>query len=66
MLELCKKVLNGVQEDKELFRKELIKSMAWLNREDQTKLKDYVQLTFADEHADVIQEVLSTQYDFAS
>ncbi len=66
MLELCMSVLNGVHEDKKLFRKELIKSMSWLNTSDQIKLQIWVRKHFMDEHADVIDEILSTKYLFAS
>lgn len=66
MLEHCKTVLNGVHEDKRLFRKELIKSLSWLNEEEQVQLKTWVRKNFLLEHADVIQEIINTQYNFAS
>ncbi len=66
MLENCKMVLNGVHENKNLFRKELIKYMAWLNAEEQFKLSIWVRKKFYNEHADVIDEILNTKYDFAS
>jgi hypothetical protein len=66
MLELCMSVLNGVHEDKKLFRKELIKSMSWLNTSDQKKLQIWVRKHFMDEHADIIDEILSAKYSFTS
>nr|WP_321452327.1 hypothetical protein [uncultured Carboxylicivirga sp.] len=66
MLECCKTVLNGVHEDKFLFRKELIKSLSWLNAEDQHKLQIWVRDHYYCEHADVIEEILNTKYNFAS
>ncbi|MCU4155516.1 hypothetical protein J1N10_05980 [Carboxylicivirga sp. A043] len=66
MFELCKTVLNGVHEDKNLFRKELIKSLSWLNSEEQIKLQAWVREKFGHEHADVIDEILDTKYQFAS
>ncbi|WP_430812823.1 MULTISPECIES: hypothetical protein [unclassified Carboxylicivirga] len=66
MFELCKTVLNGVHEDKSLFRKELIKSISWLNADDQIKLQAWVRKRFGDVHADVIDEILNTKYLFAS
>ncbi len=66
MLESCKTVLNGVKEDKYLFRKELIKSLAWLNPEEQKELSHWVKGNFQQQHADVIEEILIKQYDYAS
>ncbi|WP_439185557.1 hypothetical protein [Carboxylicivirga taeanensis] len=66
MLELCKSVLNGVHTDKSLFRKELIKSMSWLTAEDQLKFQTWVRNHFTQQHADVIEEILDTKYQFAS
>ena len=66
MLEYSKTVLKGVHEDKFLFRKELIKSLSWLKPEDQEKLQAWVRQNFFSEHADVIEEILNTKYQFAS
>lgn len=66
MLETCKIVLNGVKDDKHLFRKELIKSLAWLNSEEQKALKHWVHENFYDRHADIIDEVLIAAYDYVS
>ncbi len=66
MLETCKIVLNGVKDDKHLFRKELMKSMDWLSSEEQKVLKQWVQDNFYDRHADIIDEVLIAAYDYVS
>ncbi|MCU4165052.1 hypothetical protein [Carboxylicivirga caseinilyticus] len=66
MLESCKTVLNGVHDDKFLFRKELIKSLSWLEADDQVKLQAWVRKNFYSEHADIIEEILNTKYNFAS
>ncbi|MBB3701302.1 hypothetical protein KMW28_03435 [Flammeovirga yaeyamensis] len=66
MLEYSKIVLNGVKEEKALFRKELIKSMNWLEAKEQAKLKDWVIENFSDLHQDVIEEILYTKYQSAS
>ena len=66
MLDLCMTVLNGVHEDKNLFRKELIKSISWLNANEQEKFQNWVRERFKNEHADVIDEILNTKFQFAS
>lgn len=66
MLESCKIVLNGVRDDKQLFKKELIKSLAWLNTNEQKQLSRWVKENFYNQHADVINEILLTKYDYAS
>lgn len=65
MLESCKTVLNGVKEDKYLFRKELLKSLAWLNSDEQKTLSHWVKDNFHRQHADIIEEVLIGQYEYA-
>ncbi len=66
MLEHQKKVLEAVSYDNKLFKKELIKSQAWLNIHDQTKLRLWVKQKFYQQHADTINEILNTKYDYAS
>jgi hypothetical protein len=57
MLELQKFVLTHVREDVQLFKKELIKSILWLDTPDLEKLKEWVWNEFGRTHADVIREV---------
>ncbi len=66
MLEHCKIVLNGVKDEKNLFRKELIKSLAWLNEEEQRQLGQWVRKNFHEQHAEIIDEILFTKYNLAS
>jgi len=57
MLELQKKVLNGVSYSKSLFKKELIKSLNWLSSFELKELKKWVVAKFYHTHKDVINEV---------
>ena len=66
MLEHQKIVLNGVKNSKKLFKKELIKSMIWLNAHDQTKLRRWVREKFYHLHAEIIKDVLYPKYEQAS
>ena len=66
MLEHQKIVLNGVKDDKRLFRKELIKSLIWLNAQEQTQLRKWVYENFHHLHAEIIKDVLHPKYEQAS
>ena len=66
MLEHQKIVLSGVSDNQMLFRKELSKSMQWLNTEQQRQLGRWVRENFNHQHAQVIDEVLNGAYDVAS
>ena len=57
MLELQKFVLEHVRDDVQLFKKELIKSIKWLNQPDLEKLKEWVWNEFGNTHADIIKDV---------
>ena len=56
MLELQKYVLQHVRQDFNLFKKELIKSILWLDDTDLAKLKEWVWSEFGRTHGDVIKE----------
>lgn len=58
MLEHQKIVLNGVSEDKSLFKKELLKSLAWLNADEQEQLGHWVRENFKDTHKDIINDLM--------
>ena len=58
MLDLQKLVLQNVAEDKRLFKKELRKSMEWLNSDELSELSDWLRENFRDTHFDVIEETL--------
>lgn len=66
MLEQQKMVLDGVSFDKVLFRKELIKSLSWLDEVEQKKLVKWVKEKYAHQHADVIMGVFYPKYNYAS
>ncbi|MCG8700864.1 MAG: hypothetical protein MI922_22610 [Bacteroidales bacterium] len=65
MLEHQKKVLQGVSYDKSLFRKELVKSIAWLNVFELSELRKWLNNSFWQTHADVITEVMYPNYEVA-
>jgi len=60
MLELQKFVLQRVSEDAGLFRKELVKSIQWLNSADVEKLRQWVNKEFGNTYAHIIKEVFFT------
>jgi hypothetical protein len=57
MLELQKFVLQRVCDDARLFKRELIKSIKWLNSPDIENLRRWVCLEYGNTHSDIIQEV---------
>ena len=60
MLELTKVVLRKVSFDKKLFKKELIKALRWLKKEEIVALKTWCIVTFAGIHDELISEVFET------
>jgi hypothetical protein len=56
MLEFSKKVLNKVSFDKNLFKKELQKSINWLSKKEMSHLKIWTLATFS-QYKGVILEV---------
>ena len=65
MLDHQKIILIAVSGNKDLFRKELIKSMLWLDEPDQLKLKKWLHEKFWDEHSEIISEVLYSGKTYA-
>lgn len=59
MLEHQKVVLRNVSYNKELFRKELKKSIVWLKSHEVYKLYAWVKQNFLKTHKDVIQDVFT-------
>ena len=59
MLEHQKLVLQNVSHDKELFRKELKKSIIWLKSYDVYKLHAWVKDKFGKTHRDIINDVFT-------
>ncbi len=64
MFEIQKKVLKGVSNDQEFFKKELIKSHAWLNSMELKQLKEWVMKEFYHLYPDTINEVFQSEYDY--
>ncbi|MEE4256104.1 MAG: hypothetical protein V2I47_03620 [Bacteroidales bacterium] len=56
MLEYTKTILSKVSFNRELFGKELRKSLKWLKREEIIALQAWCLLTFGDRYGDVIQQ----------
>lgn len=52
-------VLRGVSHDKYLFRKELLKSMSWLNAEDQSSLIRWIGENYQSRYPEILKEVIS-------
>ena len=62
MLELSKHVLQKVSFDRELFKKELRKSLRWIKPEERVPLKAWCMATFGAIYHDVIADVFDTTY----
>ena len=58
MLEHQKLVLKNVSYDKDLFKKELIKSFAWLNAYELTQLRVWLNANFKNTHWEVIKDIM--------
>jgi len=56
MLEYTKTILHKVSFNRELFGKELRKSLKWLKKEEVIALQAWCLLTFGDTYGDVIQQ----------
>lgn len=61
MLELQKKVLTNVSQNKETFKKELCKSIIWLSADELSDFKQWVKNNYWDTHKEIITEVLYKQ-----
>jgi len=60
MLDYVKTILIKVSFDQNLFKKELEKSLQWLDAEEILKLKDWVVEKFSHMYKDIILDVFST------
>lgn len=61
MLSYAETILQKVSFNKELFKRELIKALRWLQKDDVQLLKTYVDSNFGSTHHDVINEVFRRQ-----
>jgi hypothetical protein len=57
MLDHQKIILEQLSHDKEMFRKEIIKSFKWLRSYEIIMLRKWLKENYSDTHADVIHEV---------
>jgi hypothetical protein len=57
MIEYAKEILPKVSSWKELFRKELIKCVAWAGPENRDEIYNWCCRHYADSHSDVLEEV---------
>ena len=60
MLEFCKNVLQKVSFDHILFKKELTKSLQWINEADAESLRLWCLEMYGNEYADIIQQAFET------
>ena len=60
MLEMTKIVLRKVSFDRSLFRKELVKALSWLKKDEILVLKTWCLVTFAGKYDEVILEVFES------
>ena len=56
-----KTVLDGVSDNERLFKKELEKSLKWLNPADQPLFKDWVKNTYYNKYPEIIEKLLSSK-----
>lgn len=56
MLDYTETILQKVSFNKDLFRKELIKSIHWLHKDEVTALKAWVVLNFGSKYFDIIKD----------
>lgn len=62
MLEFSKKILKKVSFDRTLFKKELKKSLKWLNRDEIIALKVWCLAQFGTQYSDLIMEVFESTH----
>ena len=58
MLEHQKLVLRNVAYNKEFFKKELVKTLNWINEEEKSDLYIWLKENFWSRHYDVIRELM--------
>ena len=57
MYELTKTTLEKVSFDKQLFKKELLKGIKWLKKDEAIMLKVWCLATFGNQYSSIIREV---------
>ena len=66
MLEHQKIVLSGVEDHSQLFKKELLKSLSWLDDNEQDSLEKWVRKNYYQMHSKAIDEVFRGKHPEAS
>lgn len=65
MLKHQKIVLSNVRHYLPLFRKELKKTLDWLNDDEINELQEWLEINFDGKHADIIEEVFIYFNDYS-
>jgi len=60
MLEFSKSVLQKVSFDHLLFKKELMKSIQWINQTEAESLKEWCLEMYGNQYAEIIQKAFET------
>ena len=60
MLELSKQILLKVSFDKKLFKKELVKALRWIKKEEALLLRSWCLATFGSQYKELVLEVFDS------
>ena len=60
MLEFCKNILEKVSFDQVLFKKELVKSIQWIDTTDAISLREWCIEMYGNKYSDIIQKTFKT------
>jgi len=60
MLEYTKTVLQKVSFNEYLFKKELMKSLDWLETDDRIELQQWINIKFGSQYSHLISEIFDT------
>lgn len=60
MLELSKQILLKVSFDKKLFKKELVKALRWIKKEEALLLRAWCLATFGSQYKELVLEVFDS------
>ena len=60
MLEFCKNILEKVSFDQVLFKKELVKSIQWIDTTDAIRLREWCIEMYGNKYSDIIQKAFET------
>lgn len=63
MLEAQKKIISDISYDKNLFRKEVIKTLVWSKTSEKNDLKNWLSQNFGDSHQSILSKVFEVVKD---